>query len=143
MTEVPSDFGGANGTPISNKATIFTEIDEALGQTQHPDFEYILVNACVNPDDLLTKIVRFGHSVVRYKLPDGSMKIMNICNTAVTGQKMVNFCDPEEYMFGTGHFDYEDALINNEQGGILLQACCTRPKLATGVYHFYCNRRGR
>ena len=118
MTDVPKDFGAPNGTCISNKKTIFDEIDAALGRTSPPDFEYVLANACVNVDSLLTKIVRFGHSVVRYKLPDGTMKLMNICNTGVTKQRMVNFCDPEEYMFGTRHFDYEDELINNEQGGI-------------------------
>jgi hypothetical protein len=51
---------------------------------ENPDFEYILVNACIDENSLLTKIVRFGHSVVKYKLPDGTMKIVNICNTSVT-----------------------------------------------------------
>lgn len=118
MADVPKDFGAPSGTPISNKDSIFNEIDQALGMKENPDFEYILVNACIDENSLLTKIVRFGHSVVKYKLPDGTMKIVNICNTSVTKQKMMNFLDPNAYMFGTVGFDYDDEFINQEQGGI-------------------------
>ena len=37
----PNDFGGLNGTNVSNKDTLFQELDDFLGRS--PSVEYILV----------------------------------------------------------------------------------------------------
>lgn len=40
---VPPDFGASNGTPISNKETLFNDIDSKLGKSKPPAIEYLFV----------------------------------------------------------------------------------------------------
>lgn len=40
----------------------------------------------------------FGHSAVRYTLPCGTQRVMNIVGKP--GQTMTNFLKPEDYLFG-------------------------------------------
>jgi len=111
---VPPDFGAKNGTEISNKATILQEVDRTLGRSRPPALEYIFVRPLV-----LSKFSRgsgsgtnpYGHAVMRYTLPDGRQKVMNI--VGAPGRSMVNFLSPEDYLYGTGVFD-----TGSEQGGV-------------------------
>eukprot|EP00658_Telonema_sp_P-2_P034269 TRINITY_DN25031_c0_g1_i1.p1 TRINITY_DN25031_c0_g1~~TRINITY_DN25031_c0_g1_i1.p1 ORF type:complete len:327 (+),score=58.95 TRINITY_DN25031_c0_g1_i1:29-1009(+) len=58
------------------------------------------------------RMVRFGHALIRYTLPDGSQHIMNI-NGHGEGRETVNFVVPHEYLFGTE--GWSGAV---EQGGV-------------------------
>ncbi|MBI5623570.1 MAG: Zn-dependent oligopeptidase [Elusimicrobia bacterium] len=111
---VARDFGAKGGAEISNKATILDEVDRALGQKAPPALEYIFVRPLA-----LLKLSRdsgsgtnpYGHALVRYTMPDGTRKIMNI--VGAKGRAMVNFLKPEDYLYGTGTFD-----SGSEQGGV-------------------------
>jgi hypothetical protein len=81
---VADDFGDINGTEIANKSSMLAEIDAALGVDSPPAVEYLLVL----PPPLYWLPPPFsgfgldwnnyGHSAVRYTLPTGEQKVMNI-----------------------------------------------------------------
>ena len=99
---------------IANKDTIFSEIDNCLGQTSPPDIEFLLCDS--NITGIATNLFgRFGHALVRYTLSNGTQRIMNI--SGVPGTTMVNLVDPTEYMFGTKGWDSWA-----EQGGLYTRA---------------------
>lgn len=86
---------------VANQNAVLAEIDAALGQSRPPDLEYILV--CPYS---LWRIPgtrygiawnAYGHAAVRYTLPDGTSKVMNIQNDPTA---LVTFWDPAEYLFG-------------------------------------------
>lgn len=41
--KIPDDFGAHNGTPISNKSTLLSEVDACIGTNKPPSVEYIFV----------------------------------------------------------------------------------------------------
>ncbi|KAJ3043456.1 hypothetical protein HDV00_005154, partial [Rhizophlyctis rosea] len=97
---------------ISNYESILPAIDTALGQSAPPSVEYIFV------EPYTSKVVfqhfgigvrPFGHSAVRYTLPDGRQYLINI--TKKTGCKLVEFLDPTEWLYGISE-------TNREQGGV-------------------------
>lgn len=71
----PDDFGCPHGTPIENKATILQDVDRALGFDSPPALEYVLVQPFSVVRIPGTNVGfgwnQYGHSVVRYTLPDG------------------------------------------------------------------------
>ena len=73
---VPEDFGKSNGTPISNKMSILSEIDCSLGQTGPPDLEYLFVEHVYTPEKLHSHFP-LGHACVRYTYK-GKQVVMNI-----------------------------------------------------------------
>lgn len=101
---LPKDFGDENGSEISNKDTIFSEIDKALGVSKPPALEYILVmpfsSFFVPFLGFGINMNAYGHAAVRYTLPDGRGVVMN-----VEGKKdkrpMIQFSSPENYIYGT------------------------------------------
>ena len=121
----PPGFGAPDGIEIANKDTLLKEIDHALGMSQPPALEMIWVRPFP-----MVKILNkglgtnpFGHTLVRYTMPDGTQKIMNI--VGVKGHQMVNFVKPEDYLYSTHGFilasdkgkpDYQNRA--EEQGGV-------------------------
>ena len=111
---VAPDFGAKHGTEIANKASILRETDAALGRSKPPALEYIFVRplpAWKLSRDSGSGTNPYGHAVVRYTLPDGTQKVMNI--VGAKGREMVNFLDPRDYLYGTNVFD-----TGSEQGGV-------------------------
>lgn len=110
----PEDFGARNGGEIANKASVLSELDKALGRSKPPALEYIFVSPLAVwklPTDSGSGTNPYGHAVVRYTLPGGEQKVMNIVGKP--GREMVNFLRPEDYLYGTGVFD-----TGSEQGGV-------------------------
>lgn len=102
-------LGAPGGPEIDNKNTILGEIDELLGMTKPPAIEFIFVepyaswNLFFIPNVGLSRNP-YGHAAIRYTLPDGTQKVMNIVGFKTETNEMVNFIPPEEYFFGTGKF---------------------------------------
>lgn len=71
----PDDFGRTDGSPIENKDTILQDVDRALGYDSPPALEYVLVQPFSVVRLPFTNIGfgwnQYGHSVVRYTLPNG------------------------------------------------------------------------
>lgn len=108
---VPERFGGPNGPSISNKGTIFDEIDEALGVDSPPDIEVILTDHIAYVGNPLSAflhktVLRFGHVAIRYTTSDGVQRVMNILGDFDDPESsMVNFVEPSDYYFGTKGFE--------------------------------------
>lgn len=109
------DFGARGGTEIANKDTILSDVDRALGRAKPPALEYFFVR----PLSMLkaprlrlgTGTNPYGHAAVRYTLPDGTQKLMNIVGDPK--RELVNFLKPQDYIYGTRNFD-----AGSEQGGV-------------------------
>lgn len=108
-----NNFGKLNGTPISNKDTILSEINEKLATDKNPDVEYLLSR----PYSVIPLLFGyginynfFGHSSVRYNL-NGLDIVANIEGKR-NGQVMVVFYDAKEYLYGTNE------LTNGAQRGV-------------------------
>jgi hypothetical protein len=111
---VAPDFGANHGAEIENKATVMKDVDRAAGRTSPPALEYIFVRPLAMykfRSGSGTGTNPYGHAVVRYTMPDGTQKIMNI--VGAPGRQMVNFMKPEDYLYGTNVFD-----TGSEQGGV-------------------------
>ena len=111
--EVPPGFGGKNSPEISNKATILSEIDRTLGRNLPPTLECIWVQPLSMikvSGDSGSGTNPYGHVAIRYTLPSGEQKVMNI--VGAEGRELVNFLKPEDYLYGTCVFD-----SGSEQGG--------------------------
>lgn len=103
QSNIPSNFGELNGTPISNKDTILDEINTALKTNKNPSIEYILVRPFIFVPLLFGggfNYNSYGHSAVRYTTPDGKDVVMNI-EGKKEGIVMVTFYDAKEYLYGT------------------------------------------
>jgi hypothetical protein len=109
-TLIPNDFGVKDGTPISNKSTLLTEIDTAISR-KSPSVEYIVilpfsyVGHTIFGFRLGFNYNIFGHSAVRYRLPkdDGSVEdiVMNIEGYQEPNLNgLVKFYPAEEYIAG-------------------------------------------
>lgn len=109
-----SDFGAKDGTELANKDSVLGDVDAALGRKGPPALEYIFVKPLATlklNKGSGTGTNPYGHAVVRYTLPDGTRKAMNIVGKK--GRQMVNFLSPEDYFYGTGVFE-----TGSEQGGV-------------------------
>eukprot|EP01104_Vermistella_antarctica_P011585 TRINITY_DN3250_c0_g1_i1.p1 TRINITY_DN3250_c0_g1~~TRINITY_DN3250_c0_g1_i1.p1 ORF type:complete len:435 (-),score=87.15 TRINITY_DN3250_c0_g1_i1:96-1295(-) len=105
---VPSNFGSERGPEVSNRNDVLREVDRALGRTSPPAVEYLFVRPFSSFRIPFTNIGIgynfYGHSAVRYRLPNGEEKIMNIVGKdCELGGKIVTFVDPSDYLFST-HF---------------------------------------
>lgn len=118
--EIPKDFGAVNGTPITNKNGILEDVDKALQVEKPPAVEYILVMPVTHVNFPYTGrgsgANPFGHSAVRYTLPDGTQKVFNI--SGVNKNHMVEFHDPKEYFFGTQKTSQQQGVYNREMVSI-------------------------
>jgi hypothetical protein len=72
-SSVPDDFGLENGTSISNKDTVLSEIDRVLGVSKAPDVEYFYVKPyCwfrIPFTSWGISYNSYGHAAVRYHPP--------------------------------------------------------------------------
>ncbi|KDO22434.1 hypothetical protein SPRG_12715 [Saprolegnia parasitica CBS 223.65] len=77
------------------------DIDAFLGRTKPPAIEYLVVEVLVHKNPLHpSHLGRWAHSAVRYTLPDGAQKLVNICRPG-DGRELIEFFDdPEDYILG-------------------------------------------
>ena len=109
--------------PVTNKDTVFAEIDRKLGVDKPPSVEYLYVVPHIGMS--LTQLSRllgkgaysssnpYGHAAVRYTTSDGHQWVMNIVGKP--NRRMVNFLDPEDYLFGDPAVT---CMVGSEQGGV-------------------------
>lgn len=102
------------GKCIENKDTILQDLDNTIN-SKPPDIEYILVQPFATWKIPFTNygicFNTFGHSSIRYTMPDGEQKVMNI-HGKMDGKNMVHFHKPEDFFFNT------DATKTSPQGGL-------------------------
>ena len=96
-----SDFGRRNGGAIANKASILSDVDDALTGGRPPDLEVLLADHLTAIDSPAaewahTLFLRYGHVSVRYTTSDGRQRVMNILG-GVEGADMVNMVEPSDY----------------------------------------------
>eukprot|EP01113_Clastostelium_recurvatum_P045622 TRINITY_DN7859_c0_g1_i2.p1 TRINITY_DN7859_c0_g1~~TRINITY_DN7859_c0_g1_i2.p1 ORF type:complete len:393 (-),score=51.15 TRINITY_DN7859_c0_g1_i2:72-1250(-) len=99
-------LGAPGGKEIDNKRTILSSIDAALGVKKPPAVEFIFVEPWLALGVFKSfglSINPFGHAAIRYTMPSGEQKVMNI--VGVGGSEMVYFMPPEEYFYGTGNVE--------------------------------------
>ena len=109
-----ADFGAKNGAELANKDSVLGDVDATLGRKGPPALEYIFVKPLATlklNEGSGTGTNPYGHAVVRYTMPDGTQKTMNIVGKK--GRQMVNFLSPEDYFYGTSVFE-----TGSEQGGV-------------------------
>jgi hypothetical protein len=105
------EFGAHNGKAIDNYSTVLKEVDDLLTGAP-PAIEYLFVCPFRNKEFLGIGLGSpYGHAAVRYTLPSGEQRVMNIVKN-VDGNKLVNFVDPTEYLYGTRFTE-----VGAEQGG--------------------------
>ena len=78
-----SDFGRRNGGAIANKASILSDVDDALTGGRPPDLEVLLADHLTAIDSPAaewahTLFLRYGHVSLRYTTSDGRQRVMNI-----------------------------------------------------------------
>ncbi|OQS01939.1 hypothetical protein THRCLA_05635 [Thraustotheca clavata] len=78
-----------------------SDIDRFLGRTKPPAIEYLVVEVLVSRNPCHpSQLGRWAHSAVRYTLPDGQQKLVNICRPG-DGRELIEFFDdPEDYILG-------------------------------------------
>lgn len=122
---VPKDFGQVDGTPISNKCTILSEIDDVL-EKKSPSVEYILCKPFAYiklPFGFGFNFNSYGHSAVRYTDSDNNDIVMNI-EGKVEGKPMVQFYKASDYFYGTDpnkHGSQKGAMYNRDMVGIRIE----------------------
>ncbi|CAK4648701.1 hypothetical protein LEN26_015533 [Aphanomyces euteiches] len=85
--------------PIS--AFQLSEIDHFLGRSKPPSIEYLVVEVLVHKCPLHpSHLGRWAHSAVRYTLPNGKQKLVNICRPEEGHQLIEFYDDPEDYILG-------------------------------------------
>jgi hypothetical protein len=145
MNNTPAaDFGAQGGQCISNKMTILSDLDKFLGRNAPPSLEYIFVEPLANvrlPDGRGSGMNPFGHAVVRYTLPGGEQRVMNISGLA--GHDMVNFMDPAEYLYGTDFApgNEQKGLYNRSMIGLRIEE--VSPEKILKLDEYYCGIRER
>jgi len=103
---------------LANKGSILDELDRSLGYSAPPAVEFIFVEN-VLPDFGSSWIgLGFGHAALRYTLPSGEQRLVNITRGGAGGVEtstpLVQFFeDPADYLFGT-----------EGQGGIFSRSIC-------------------
>lgn len=121
---VPEDFGQVDGTPISNKDTILSEVDTIL-ERPPASVEYVLCTAVSNIEifGYGLSFNSYGHSAVRYTDPDGNDIVMNI-EGKVEGKPMVQFRKACDYFYGTNsnkHGTQKGAMYNRHMVTIRIE----------------------
>jgi hypothetical protein len=105
---------------ISNKATVLSEIDHALGRSQPPALEYLYVQPAVTfrfSTNSASAQNPYGHAAIRYTYK-GEQIVMNIVGR-VPGLPLVNFLSAEDYLYGDPLRTQE---IGSEQGGAYMRS---------------------
>ncbi|MES1906830.1 MAG: hypothetical protein MHM6MM_000060 [Cercozoa sp. M6MM] len=124
-TNTPNeDFGSPRGSAVANWDSILDDVDKEVHRqrrsetVQPPALEFIFSEAALPQQRLhVRNLFRYGHAALRYTLPNGEQKLVNICG--LFDKEMVHFLSPSRYLFGTHGF--EDRC---EQGGIYNRAFC-------------------
>jgi len=141
VTAANNSHGGARpSSVILNSSEILPQLDKQLGRTRPPAVEYLFVepytltfsfksffatlfsnkNNNNNHKASDTSYNPYGHAAIRYTISTGEQFVMNIVgNTSKENYRMVNFMEPEGYLFGDPHI-YE--ALGNEQGGVHLRS---------------------
>jgi len=113
--KVPGDFGSEGGTEISNKDSVFADIDRVLGRGKPPALEYILVSPAatfrIPFTDYGLYYNSYGHAALRYNY-QGRDIIMNITGKKIDA-RMVQFTTPGEFLYGT---NYGDTALWDQKG---------------------------
>jgi hypothetical protein len=98
---------------VQNKDTILHDVDKQFGGAASVEYIFVtpgLIRAMGKNIDSETSTNPFGHAVIRYTLPNGTQKLMNIVGKP--GAEMVNFLDPSDYLYATN-------VKGSEQGGAM------------------------
>ncbi|ETV74924.1 hypothetical protein H257_10547 [Aphanomyces astaci] len=78
-----------------------SDIDVFLGRSKPPAIEYIVVEVLVHKCPLHpSHLGRWAHSAVRYTMPNGDQKLVNICRPEEGHQLIEFYDDPEDYLLG-------------------------------------------
>ncbi|ETV95757.1 hypothetical protein, variant 2 [Aphanomyces invadans] len=78
-----------------------SDIDAFLGRIKPPSIEYIVVEVLVHKCPLHpSHLGRWAHSAVRYTMPNGTQKLVNICRPEEGHQLIEFYDDPEDYLLG-------------------------------------------
>jgi len=106
-------YSPPGGSEITNKESVLGKIDRALGVQKPPAVEYIFVEPSAGfglPfSSFGFSLNPYGHDAIRYTLPHGEQKLMNIVGEP--HKEMVNFLDPSDFFF-------DACFAGSEQGGI-------------------------
>lgn len=127
---IATNFGCRDGTPIDNKSTILSLVDDALGVERPPDLEILLTDHLTCTASPLSELLhacflRFGHVAVRYTTSDGTGRVMNILG-GVEGADLVHFVDPADYLYGTKGWDtyaQQGGAYNRDVIGVRVERC--------------------
>lgn len=103
---------------LRNKATILSDIDTFLGYDGPPTIEYVFVENVLPDFGVRCAGVAFGHAAVRYTLPTGEQRVVNITRGGAGGVETETplvqiYEDPADYLFGV-----------NGQRGIFARSIC-------------------
>ena len=143
-----SDFGRRNGGAIANKASILSDVDDALTGGRPPDLEVLLADHLTAVDSPAaewahTLFLRYGHVSVRYTTSDGRQRVMNILG-GVEGADMVNMVEPSDYLYGTHGWDtyaQQGGAYNRDFVGVRVERCAPGAIDALHAYYEALNKR--
>ena len=143
-----SDFGRRNGGAIANKASILSDVDDALTGGRPPDLEVLLADHLTAVDSPAaewahTLFLRYGHVSVRYTTSDGRQRVMNILG-GVEGADMVNMVDPSDYLYGTHGWEtyaQQGGAYNRDFVGVRVERCAPGAIDALHAYYEALNKR--
>jgi hypothetical protein len=100
--KIVKDFGSECGTEVANKDTILSELDAACGVDGPPAVEFFFVQPWASFRVPFTNFGiaynSYGHAALRYTMPDGEQKVVNIANSR---EGMVFWSTPSAYLFAT------------------------------------------
>jgi len=90
---------------LENKGTVLSELDAFLGYSTPPAIEYVFVENVLPDFGLRWFGVGFGHAAVRYTLPSGEQRLVNITRGGAGGIEADTplvqiYEDPADYLFG-------------------------------------------
>lgn len=129
-TENGGDIARDAATPL-NRGECLRMVDAFLGVSSPPSVEYLFIETQAKRGCHPSQLSRFGHSAVRYCLPDGTQHLVNVCRPT-RGRELIEFFEvPEDYIFGV-----------EGQGGIFARNICSVriehvPPDAVLAMHFY------
>lgn len=142
QSEIPDDFGlFPGGTPISNKTEILKEVDQSFGYNRPPDLEYILVRPFSRINLPLIgygiSYNTFGHSAVRYTHPETGQQIIVNIEGKKEHKNMVQFRDPNEYLYGTDSKYTGDQLALYNRNMITVRVHHVPPEKILAMHHYF------
>ena len=143
-----SDFGRRDGGAIANKASILSDVDDALTGGRPPDLEVLLADHLTAVDSPAaewahTLFLRYGHVSVRYTTSDGRQRVMNILG-GVEGADMVNMVEPSDYLYGTHGWEtwaQQGGVYNRDFVGVRVERCAPGAIDALHAYYEALNKR--